>query len=122
MKRLILTMTVLLLPVMFVSAQDRPAPAAQKFEQVAKQLNLTPAQEMKLIPILKEEAPKVEAIRSNTSLTTMQKMEQLRALHNQTDPQVRSILTPEQYQTLKTMRRTELQQKMTEKMTEKHNQ
>jgi hypothetical protein len=93
-----------------VPAQDRPAQGAQKLEQVAKQLNLTPAQELKLIPILKAEAPKVEAIKANTSLSTIQKMEQLKAVHDQTEPQVKSILTPDQYQTLQGMRRQQIQQ------------
>jgi hypothetical protein len=113
MKRAILAVATLFLAATFVSAQDRPmqkAQGAQNFEQVTKQLNLTPAQEMQLIPILKAEAPKVKAIKENTSLTQQQKMEQLRAVHQETDPQVKSILTPEQYQNLKDMRRKELQQ------------
>jgi hypothetical protein len=40
----------------------------------------------------------------------MQKMEQVKALHNQTDPQVKSILNPAQYQKLQEMRRQELEQ------------
>jgi hypothetical protein len=100
----------LLVPGVFMSAQDRPAKGAQKFEQVARQLNLTPAQELKLIPILKAEAPKLEAIKGNASLSPMQKMEQLKAVHDETDPQVKAILTPDQYQMLKKMRRQEIQQ------------
>jgi Spy/CpxP family protein refolding chaperone len=118
MKRAMLTVAMLSLTTMFVSAQDRPmqnAQGAEKFEQVAKQLNLTPAQEMQLMPILKAEAPKVQAIKDNASLTRAQKMEQLRALHQQTDPQVKSILTSEQYQTLKDMRRNELEQRIRNK-------
>jgi hypothetical protein len=110
MKRHILLVTVLLVPAMFLSAQDRSAQAVQKLQQVVRQLNLTPAQEVKLIPILREEAPKVKAIKENTSLTPLQKVGQLRAIHEQTDPQVRSILTPEQYQTLREIRRQEIQQ------------
>ena len=34
----------------------------------------------------------------------MQKMQQLRAIHQQTDPQMRAILSPEQYQKLKQIR------------------
>jgi hypothetical protein len=110
MKRILMA-AMLLLPAGFISAQDRPAgQGAQKLEQVAKQLNLTPAQELRFIPILKAEAPKVQAIKNNTSLSPMQKMEQLKAVHDQTDPQVRSILTPEQYQTLQGIRRQEIQQ------------
>ena len=114
MMRLIAVAVGLLVPAAFLPAQDRSM-QMQKVEQVARQLNLTPAQEMKLIPILKTEAPKVEAIRSNASLTRLQKLEQLRALHNQTDPQVKSILTPEQYNTLKEIRRREIQEAAMEK-------
>jgi len=115
MKR-ILFATMVVLPGMLIYAQDQPmqsappAQAAQKVEQVASQLNLTAAQKLKLIPILKAEAPKVEAIKGNTSLSPMQKMEQLRAVHSETDPQVKAILTPDQYQTLQGIRRQEIQQ------------
>lgn len=109
MKLRILMTALMFLPLTFISAQDRPAQGAQKLEQVARELNLTPAQEVKLIPILREEAPKVRAIKANTSLTRMQKVEQLRAIHAQTEPQVRTILTPEQYQTLREIRRREVQ-------------
>ncbi len=85
---------------------------AQKLAALAKQLNLSPEQKMQLMPILKEEAPKVEAIKSNTSLTGMQKMEQLRALHEQTNPQVQKILSPQQYQQLQQIRQSEIEQAM----------
>ena len=107
MKRILMA-GMLLLPVGLVPAQDRAA-QAQKLEQVARQLNLTPAQELKFIPILKTEAPKLEAIKSNTSLSPMQKMQQIKAIHDETDPQVRSILSPEQYQMLQGMRRQEIE-------------
>ena len=105
----LLIVSMLLLPAPFISAQDRPA-MAQKVEQVAKQLKLTPDQEVKLLPILRAEAPKVQAIKANTSLSGIQKMEQLKAVHEQTDPQVKSILTPDQYETLKGIRRQEIEQ------------
>jgi outer membrane murein-binding lipoprotein Lpp len=85
---------------------------AQKLAALAKQLNLSPEQKMQLMPILKEEAPKVEAIKSNTSLTGMQKMEQLRALHEQTNPEVQKILSPQQYQQLQQIRQQEIEQAM----------
>jgi hypothetical protein len=110
MKRSILAIGMLFLATMLVSAQDRAAQAVQKLEQVARQLNLTPEQASKLLPILRAQAPKLKAIKDNTSLTPMQKMGQIRALHQQTDPQVKAILTPEQYQTLKEIRRQEIEQ------------
>jgi hypothetical protein len=109
MKR-ILIVAMLLMPGAFISAQDRVTEGAQKFEQVAQQLNLSPEQKLKLIPILKAELPKVAAIKANTSLSPIQKMEQLKAVHDETDPQVKSILTPDQYETLQRIRREEIRQ------------
>jgi hypothetical protein len=34
----------------------------------------------------------------------MQKMQQVRAIHQQTDPQMKAILSPEQYQKLQAIR------------------
>jgi periplasmic protein CpxP/Spy len=83
--------------------------AAQKFEQLSTQLALTPEQKQQLIPILVAEAPKVRAIKADSSLTRMQKLQQLKAIHDQTDPQVKAILSAEQYQKLQQIRRAELQ-------------
>ena len=80
-----------------------------KLEELSKQLNLTPEQKAKLLPILKADAPKIQAIKDNTSLTKLQKLEQIRAVHQESDPQVKAILTPEQYQQLQTIRQQEIQ-------------
>jgi hypothetical protein len=88
---------------------------AQKLAALSKQLNLSPEQKMQLMPILKDEAPKVEAIKSNPSLTGMQKMEQLRALHEQTNPQVQKILSPQQYEQLQQIRQHEIEQAIQKK-------
>jgi hypothetical protein len=76
----------------------------QKAQAVAQQLNLTPQQKEKILPILAAEVPKVNAIKNDNSLTKIQKMEQVRAIHQQTDPQMKAILSPEQYQKLKQIR------------------
>ena len=78
--------------------------AMQKAQAVAQELNLTPQQKEKILPILAAEVPKVNAIKNDNSLSRVQKMEQVRAIHQQTDPQMKSILTPEQYQKLKAIR------------------
>jgi protein CpxP len=80
------------------------AGAMQKAQAIAQQLNLTPQQKEKILPILADEVPKVNAIKNDNSLSKMQKMQQLRAIHQQTDPQMKAILTPEQYQKLKAIR------------------
>ena len=109
MKRILIA-AMLLLPGAFISAQNRPAEGAQKLEKVARQLNLSPEQKLKLLPILRAEAPKVQAIKADTSLSPIQKLEQLKAVHDETDPQVKSILSPDQYQLLQKIRREEIQQ------------
>jgi periplasmic protein CpxP/Spy len=86
--------------------------ATEKLERLAADLALTPQQKRQLIPILASEAPKVEAIKADSSLSKIQKLEQLKAVHDQTDPQVKAILTPEQYQKLQAIRRQELEQAM----------
>lgn len=85
-----------------------PSGAAQKLAMVAKVLNLTPEQKAKLAPILEAEAPKVKALKENTSLSPMQKLDALRAIHQQTDPQVQAILTAQQYTQWEEMRRQEV--------------
>ena len=90
--------------------------AAQKFEQLATQLALTPEQKRQLIPILVAEAPKVQAIKADSSLTKIQKLQQLKAVHDQTDPQVKAILSPEQYQKLQEIRRQELERIVEKKL------
>ena len=87
-----------------------PASFAQKGEvmskaqAIAQQLSLTPQQKEKILPILASEVPKLQHIRNDNSLSTMQKMQEVRALHQQTDPQMKAILSPEQYQKLKQLR------------------
>jgi Spy/CpxP family protein refolding chaperone len=78
--------------------------AMQKAQEVAQQLNLTPQQKEKVLPILADEVPKVRAIKNDNSLSKTQKIQQLKAIHQQTDPQMKAILSPEQYQKLKTIR------------------
>ena len=90
------------------SYAQNPA-AISKLEAISQQLNLTPQQKAKVLPILREEAPKVEAIKNNQSLSKLQKVQQIRAIHQQTDPQMRAILSPAQYQKLQGIRQQAIQ-------------
>ncbi len=78
--------------------------AMSKAQAIAQQLNLTPQQKEKVLPILIGEGPKVQAIKNDNSLSKIQKIQQLKAIHQQTDPQMKAILSPEQYQKLHTIR------------------
>jgi hypothetical protein len=103
----------LLTPIQMIQAQN--GPAAQKIEQLAKQLKLTPQEKLQLAPILESEAPKVEAIKGNPTLTQGQKLQQLTAVHDETDPQVKSILSPAQYQKFQEIRKKDLEQAIKKK-------
>ena len=93
-------MFALLTPPSFAQKTD----AMSKAQAIAQQLNLTPQQKEKILPILVDEAPKVNAIKNDNSLSKMQKMQQIRVIHQQTDPQMKAILSPEQYQKLRQIR------------------
>src|SRR5947207_14270308 len=78
------------------SAQNKAA----KVQAIAQQLDLTPQQKLRILPILTDEAPKVQAIKNDNSLSKIQKMQQIRDIHKQTDPQKKTILSPAQSQKL----------------------
>jgi periplasmic protein CpxP/Spy len=85
-------------------AQSNPEGRLQRLEAAAKQLHLTREQERQLIPILQAEEPKLQAIKNDQSLSRMEKLKQLRAIHDESNPQVKAILTPAQFQQLQTIR------------------
>lgn len=104
--------------ILLTTAPAVPGQTAEKLanaEAVAKQLNLTPKQEAKVLPILKEEGPKVEQIKNDPSLSGIQKMKELRAIHSQTAPQLQQILSPEQYQKLQAIREQRIKEAMAAK-------
>jgi len=100
-------------------AQAQTSPDKQevmaKLEKLAAQLQLTPDQKKQLAPILMEEAQKMKAIKSNTSLGPLEKMMQMKQVGTDTDAKVQPILTPAQYQQFQQIREQERQQMM-EKM------
>jgi hypothetical protein len=83
--------------------------AAAKLEALSKQLKLTPQQKGELLPILEAEAPKFEAIKNDASMSGMQKMRQLRALHSENAGPLQKILSPAQYQQLQAIREADIQ-------------
>ena len=93
-------------------SQPNKAEIAAKLEKMSAALQLSPAQKQQILPILKEEAPKVKAIKENTSLGPLQKGMQLRQISEATDAKLKPILSPEQYEKLQAMRAQERQQMM----------
>ena len=94
-----------------ILAPTAPAqnPAAEeKAIALAQQLKLTPQQEVEVLPILKAEAPKFEAIKNDPSLSGMQKMKQLHAIHSENAPELQKILSPAQNQQLQVIREADI--------------
>ena len=54
--------------------------------------------------ILNAEEPKLRAIRNDPSLSRAEKLRRLQAVHDASDPQVKAILTPAQFQQLQAFR------------------
>jgi hypothetical protein len=108
MKKRIYLLTAALCSATFVllasTSNAQKAGGISKVEAIAQQLGLTPQQKIKILPILRDEGPKVQAIKNDNSLSKIQKVQQIRAIHQQTDPQMKAILSPEQYQKLKAIR------------------
>jgi len=112
MKKLftLLTFTACLLAVLsFAPAAPAQNPAAEeKAIALAQQLKLTPQQEVEVLPILKAEAHKFEAIKNDPSMSGMQKMKELRAIHSENAPQLQKILSPAQYHELQAIREADI--------------
>jgi hypothetical protein len=88
-----------------VKAQEPPGGKMQQLSQV---LGLTPQQKSQLAPIVEAEAPKIQAIEQNPSLSPKAKLKEIQAIHSQTDPLVKNILNPNQYQMWQQIRKDEL--------------
>jgi hypothetical protein len=95
-----------------MAASPDKAEVMQKLEMMSSKLQLTPQQKQQIMPILMEEAPKLKAIKTNTSLGPMQKAMQMHQIADATDAKLKPILNPSQYQTWQQMRAQERQQMM----------
>ncbi len=90
------------------TASGQSPEAEKKVIGLAQQLKLTPQQEVEVLPILKAEAPKLEAIKNDPSLSGMQKMKQLHAIYSENAPELQKILSPAQYQQLQAIREQDI--------------
>ena len=81
-----------------VSAGGQNAPARQRFQNLASELQLTDQQKQQLKPILRDEAQKLKNLRAQTGLSRRQKREQLKQIHKDLAARITPILTPAQLQ------------------------
>ena len=97
------------------AALAQTADPAAKLQALSQELKLTPQQKTELLPVLKVEFPKIEAVKNNSSLSGFQKLKQLRAIHDENAPQMQKILSPAQYQQLQKIRQQEIEQAIAKK-------
>jgi Spy/CpxP family protein refolding chaperone len=81
------------------------APNPQKqAEMISKKLNLSADQTAKLTPILADRDQKFQALMQDQSLTQDQRHAQMKAIRDNTQQQLATVLSPEQMQQLKSMK------------------
>ena len=70
-----------------------------------QQLSASPQQSAKILPILANEGRKVIAIRNNNLLSKVQKIHEVKTIQQQSDPQLKAILSSAQYDKLQVGRK-----------------
>ncbi len=76
-----------------------------KYQSCLQQrLSVSPQQSAQIVPILANEGRKVIAIRGNNSLSNVQKIQEVKAIQQQSDPQLKAILPSAQYEKLRVIR------------------
>jgi cysteine synthase len=91
-------------PLVSTSYAQMPKSRQQRLMALGKELHVTHKQAKLLLPILNAEEPQLQVIRNDPSLTRVEKLQRLQAVHDQSTPQIKTILTPVQFQQLQTHR------------------
>jgi len=79
--------------------KHRSAPSVDaRLEHLSKQLNLTDDEKEKIRPLLQDEMTKVQAVRSNSSLSESQQHRRIAMIRKKTRTSIGEILTPDQKQ------------------------
>ena len=82
------------------------------------ELGLTEQQKQQFAPILKDETTQLAALKKDTSLTALKKVEKLREIGTSFDAKMMPLLNPEQQKKFEALRQ-QLRRKMVEEMGEK---
>ena len=87
---------------------DVPGPGTAGWNQyqtcLQRNLTVSPQQSAQMGPILANEGQKVLEIRNNNSLSDAQKIQEVKSLQKKADPQLKAILSSDQYDKLKLVR------------------
>jgi hypothetical protein len=97
-------------------------PLTAMLDQFSIELGLSQEQKQKIVPFLQELAPKLQALKGNTALTPMQKLEQVKRISDEVDAKLTPLLDQQQQQKFQAIReehRRELIKKMASQVLEK---
>ena len=97
-------------------------PLSAMLNQFSIEVGLTEQQRQQILPFLKGEAPKLEGLKKNTSLTPVKKLEQLKQIADDIDAKVTPLLDQQQqkkFQAIREEHRRELIEKLGNKMIKK---
>lgn len=100
---------------MIASPQYAVNPKQLLFNQFSMDLGLTEQQQQQVLPILKAELPKLEALKKDTTKTPMQKLEELKQISGAVDSQITPLLNAEQQKKFQAMR-DEIRMRIAEKI------
>ena len=101
-------------------AQQIPKARQQRLIALAKQLHLTRKQAKRLFPIMQAQEPQLQTIRNDASLSRVQKLHRFHAVQDASNPQVKAILTPAQFQQLQAIRQQRRAQLLAEAKSHPH--
>jgi hypothetical protein len=91
-------------------------PLDAMLNQFSIELGLTEQQKQQIVPFLqKEEVPKLEALKKNTTLKPLEKLEQLKQIADEVDAKISPLLDPQQQQKFQAIRE-EHRRKLIEKI------
>ena len=97
-------------------------PLTAALNQFSIELGLTESQRQQILPIIKAEAPKLQALKKNTSLKPIDKLEQLKGISDEIDSKVTPLLDQQQqqkFQQIREQHRRELIEKMADQVIQK---
>ena len=116
MKKLLMPFSFCLLLITTATAQEKQDLQAKKHQQIDKKelvqkLNLTEEQEQKMKAIQQEFGTKTKELKSNDNITRGDFKKQMKNLHEQKKSQLGTVLTNEQQQKLKALKKEQHKEK-----------
>jgi hypothetical protein len=107
---------------MIPSPQFVQNPLTAMLDQFSIELGLNEQQRQQILPFLQQEAPKLKALKKDTSLKPEQKLEQLKQISDEIDAKITPLLDQQQqqkFQQIREQHRRELIEKMAEQVIQK---